>query len=263
MQMKFSKSLVLNAAVLLCLFAAAVQAQHHEAPPVRPAEAQPVRPSTKSSSVQLGDQTILVPDPEGFEEGTSQFPPFKARMEATEAQQNDMLLAHLSVSDCELFRKGLPPTYNHYTKVSVLRAGRELTISSAMMKQLVDSFRQNVGTYMDPNGPAMKELERKVSQGLSELDSNQTTIDFNKPQQLGEFDKRPNINSFLMLVTVTVNADGTAGSVPVLATTSIVRVKERILFVYAFMRYRSNADMETIKAFTTKWTSSIVAANRQ
>lgn len=183
-------------------------------------------------------------------------------MEATEASQNDMLLAHLPVSDCELFRKGSNPTYNHYTKVSVLRAGREMTVSRAMMQQLVENLRKNFGSYLDPNGSAMKDLERKVGQGLSELDSKQTTVDFNKPQQLGEFDSRPDINSFLTLVTVTVNAEGTVQKVPVLATTSIVRLKERILFVYTFMKYRSNADINTLKGFATKWTTSILAANR-
>jgi hypothetical protein len=256
-QMKFSKSLLLNTVTLLCLAVASAQAQEHEAPLAKRAGTPPAR----TSSVQLGDKVILIPDPEGFEEGTSQFPPFKARMEATEAQQNDMLLAHLSAGDCELLRQGRPATYNHYTKVSVLRAGRELAVSREMMKELVDNFRQNVGTFLDPNGPAMKDLERKVGQGLSQLDSNNTTIDFSKPQQLGEFDNRPDINSFLMLITVTASVNGAQRTVPVLATTSIVRVKERVLFVYAFMKYQANADMQTLKAFTSKWTNSIVAAN--
>jgi len=257
--MKFSKSTIILAITVGFLFAAAVNAQDHEPRPATTAAARPA----KTSSVQLGDKVISIPDPEGFEEGTAQFPDFKARMEATEAQQNDMLLAHLPVSDCELFRKGLNPTYNHYTKVSVLRAGRELTVSSALMRELVDNFRRNVGTFLDPNGSAMKELERKVGQGLSRLDAKETTIDFSRPQILGEFDTRPDVNSFLMLITVTVNVAGTEQSVLVLATTNIVRVKERILFVYAFMKYRANTDMETIKGFTTKWTSSILAANRR
>ena len=248
--MKLSKSTIILAAALVLLFAAAVPAQHHEAQ------------GSKASSVQIGGTVILIPDPDGFEEGTSQFPAFKSRMEATEASQNDMLLAHLPVSDCELFRRGFNPTFNHYTKVSVLRTAREMTVTAAMMKELVANFRQNIGTYLDPNGQAMKDLERKVGQGLSQLDANETKIDFSKPQQLGEFDTRPDINSFLMLVTVKANVNGTEQTVLVLATTSIVRVKDRILFVYTFVKYRANTDMNTLKAFTTKWTTSILAANR-
>ena len=33
--------------------------------------------------------------------------------------------------------------------------------------------------------------------------------------------------------------------------------------VYVYMKYRSNADMDAIKSFTTKWTTSIVAANQE
>lgn len=249
--MKLSNPASLIAAVIVCLFGAAVQAQDHEAR------------QAKSSSVRLGNKTILIPDPEGFQEATSQFESFKARVEATEAPQNDALLSHLPVSDCELIRKGLNATYNHYTKVSVLKVARELTASRALLAEAVDDFRKNVGTFLDPNGEAMKKFERHVEQGLSRLDSRETKVDFSKPQLLGEFDVRPDVNSFLILMAFTINSGGSERTVPVLATTTFVRVRERIIFVYVYKKYESNADMDTIKRFTTKWTTSIVAANRE
>ncbi len=105
-----SRLALLIVAVLLTTVAIA-QAQEHES---RQAKSSPAKSSpAKSSSVRLGDKVILIPDPEGFEEGTSQFESFKQRVVATEAPQNDVLLAHLPVSDCELVRRGLTPTYDH------------------------------------------------------------------------------------------------------------------------------------------------------
>src|SRR5688572_24549076 len=141
--MKFNNSVLLIAAVLVCLPGAAAHAQHHEARPAR------------TSTVQLGDKVILIPDPEAFEEATAQFESFKARVQTTEAPQNDALLSHLPVTDCELLRRGANATYNHYTKVSVLKAARELRASSTLHKEAVDDFRKNVGTFLDPNGPDM------------------------------------------------------------------------------------------------------------
>jgi len=248
--MQLKNLLLLVAAALLFAAASSVQAQDHAAS------------RAKTSSVRLGDRVVVIPDPEGFEEATLQFERYRERLVATEAPTLDTLLGHLPTSDCDLLRKGSAPTYNHYTKVSVLRAGRELDVSREVMAQAVEGYRANVGAVLDPNGPEMKALVKKVEQGLSAVDSKQTTVDFSRPQQLGEFDARPDINSFLMLMTIKVNQAGAEATVPMLASVSFVRVNERLIYVYGFRKYKSAADMETLKQFATKWTSSIVAANR-
>lgn len=256
--MKFKFALL----IALLTVVATVQAQEHQ--PRQPkTPALPSAPSTSAGfPVRLGDKTIFIPDPEGFEEATSQFQAFKKRVETTEAPQNDTLGAHLPVSDCELLRQGLLPTYNLYTKVSVMKIARELDVSAGEMAAIVDDFRKNLSAYLDPNGPAMKQLDKHLEQGLTNLDSKETKIDFNKPQQLGEFDMRIDVRSFLMLMAFTINSGGTEQTQPMLATTSFVRVKDRVIFAYTFMKYKSKADMDTIKQFTTKWTDSIVAANK-
>ena len=255
--MKCKLALLIAAALLTVVSTA--RAQEHE-----PRQREPRLPTNavKGWPARLGDKVIVIPDPEGFEEATSQFEVFKKRVETTEAPQNDVLAAHLPVSDCELLRKGLTPTYNHYTKVSVMRLGREIDVSRSAMAQIVDDFRKNLGAYLDPNGPVMKDLEKHLEQGLTNLDSKETKVDFNKPQQLGEFDMRLDVRSFLMLMGLTVNSGGAEQTIPMLATMSFVRAKDRMIFAYVFMKYRSKADIDTAKQFTTKWTDSIVSANK-
>jgi hypothetical protein len=234
------------------MVATATQAQDHA----------PRQEKTKTSSVRLGDKVILIPDPVGFEEATSQFPKYKDRVVATEGPDNDALLAHLLVADCELMRNGSPPKYEHYTKVSVLRAARELTVTSSMMTDAVASFRKNAGNYLDPNGPTMKSLAKKAERGLTEVDARETKLDFTQTQHLGEFGAMPDVHSFLLLMTVRVSAAGGQATVPMLASLSFVRVNQRIIYVYVFKRYRAEADIEEIKQFTTKWATEIVAANK-
>lgn len=237
--------------VALLTVVATARAQNHE-----------TRQQPTTTSVKLGGKVILIPDPEGFEEATSKFETFKKRVETTEVPQNDVLAAHLSVSDCELLSKGLTPTYNHYTKVSVLKLARELDVSAGEMAAIVDDYKKNLGAYMDPDGPTMKQLDKHLEKGLGDLTSKETKVDFSKPQQLGEFDMRIDVRSFLMLMSLTVNSGGTEQTQPMLATTSFVRVKDRVIFVYSFMKYKGRADIDTIKQFTTRWTDSIVAANK-
>lgn len=237
---------------VVCAIGLTTQAQDHA----------PRAEKAKTSSVRLGDKVISIPDPDGFEEAMSQFPKYKERVIATEGPDNDALLAHSPVSDCELMRNGSAATYDHYTKVSVLKVGRELTVSRALMTEAVASFRKNAGTYLDPNGATMKSLAKKAARGLTEADARETKLDFTQTQHLGEFDVRPDINSFLLLMTVRVSAGGTEATVPMLTSLSFVRVKERIIYVYVFKKYRAETDVEAIKQFTTKWTTGIVAANK-
>src|SRR6267142_5471958 len=61
---------------------------------------------SKTTSFQLGDKVVVIPDPEGFEEAASQFEIIKKNMSATEDPGNDMLAVHLQVSECEKFRRG-------------------------------------------------------------------------------------------------------------------------------------------------------------
>jgi hypothetical protein len=249
------KSRVFIVAALLFAVCAGTHAQEHGA-------RQRATPPAKSSSVRLGNQTVVIPIPDGFEEATSQFEAYKQRMVTTEAPQNDMLLSHMPVSDCDLMRNGSDPTYNFYTKVSVLRIAREMVITREMLTTAAEGYRKNAGAFLDPNGAEMQRLQKRLSQGISELDSRETTIDLSKPQQLGEIDSRPDVHAFLTMITVNTRiGDGAQVSIPMLSTTSFVRVKQRIIFVYAFTKYRTAADIETIKQFARKWNTSILAAN--
>src|SRR6267142_3361625 len=72
--------------------------------------------SVKSSSFQLGDKTVVIPAPEGFQEAASQFESIKERMSRTEDPGNDMLAVHLPNEDCEKLKHGESAQFNFYTK---------------------------------------------------------------------------------------------------------------------------------------------------
>lgn len=246
--MNFSKATLLIATALVFCFAAVAGAQPHEA-------------KTSSTGVQLGDARVSIPPPEGFEEASLPFQQVRDRFVATEAPQNDVLLVHLPTSDCDLLRKGSNPTYDFYTKVSVLRAGRTVSMSNSMMKMAVASFRKEAESYLQ--GSNLEKMERHMEKGLSRVDSRDTKIDVDKPVFLGEFQDSPNVFSALILVTIKVSVESVEATTPMVISMSYVRVKERIIFVYVLRKYEAKADQETVKAFSKKWTSGILAANKQ
>lgn len=255
--MKFHGSTLLLASALVAVFCVVAAAQEH-AP--KTAKASPP-PSSTLSSVQLGDKVVVIPAPEGYEEASTQFKQIKDRFTATEAPENDMLLVHMPAADCELLRQGSNATFSQYTKISVQRRARELTVTSAMMTAAIADLRKEASKFTDPNNPGTLAMEKHVENALSNLSSKQTKVDFGKPEILGEFNAGPNVFSLLMLMTVKINQAGAEASTPMLMSVSYVRVKDRIIFVYVYHRLESKADLEPLKAFTTKWTNSILAAN--
>ena len=261
--MKNSKLTFLLTLTLAFVFSAAVQAQPHE---TAKATSTP-----KSSSVQLGDKTIVIPDPEGYEEGTSQFPKIKELFKAVEAPSNDMLLAHLPASECATLRGGGMVFLNHYTKVSVLKAAREIAISDADMTGTVAEFRKNGTKLLEPDGPLINEVMKNAERGLTKLESRKIGLDVSETKNLGEFDVRPQVYSVMFLMMLEVDSGGKQETRPVLMSLTFLQVRQRILYVNVYQKLSSTAAVKTelkpgmneVKQFATKWVNQILAANRE
>lgn len=257
--MKLSNPAIILAAGLIFLISATVQAQLHK----------PAQPAKRSSSVRLGNQVIVIPDPEGFEEGTTQFPHIKALYEAIEAPMNDMLLGHLPVSECTTLRNGGIIVFTRYTKVAVLKEARELAVSDAVMTSTVADFRKNGTKLLEPDGPLAVEVMKNAEKGLTKLQSREIGLDLNETQNLGEFDVRPNVYSVMFLMTLSFDSQGTKSIVPMVASMTFIKIRQRILYVNVYHKISSTAALKTefapamkeVTQFAKKWADEILAAN--
>ena len=260
--MKLKKPALILAAALVFLIGASVQAQPHEAATSAK--------RAKTSSVRLGDKVVVIPDPEGFEEGTSQFPSIKALFEAIEAPMNDMLLGHLPVSDCTTLRNGGVIVFTRYTKVAVLKAAREIAVSDADMTDTVAEFRKNGVKMLEPDGPLATEVMRNAEKGLARLQSQEVGLDLNETQNLGEFDVRPNAYSVMLLMSLSIDSQGTKKTVPLLASLTFIKIRQRILYLNVYYKISSPEALKTefkpamaeVTQFAKKWVDQILAANQ-
>ena len=204
---------------------------------------------------------MVIPTPDGFEEAASQFDSVKTRFTATEDPGNDMLAVHMLTGDCEKLRHGEAGSLNFYTKISIRKAARETDFSALEFAAIPTEFRKNGATLLDINGPQMKASLDHIDKALSELSENKTKIEMGQPENLGEFDNRPNVYGIMLLVNITVQSGDNRRVEPLLGTISFVRVKQRLLFVYTYRRYESKADIEVVRDFAKHWIDSILAAN--
>jgi HEAT repeat protein/tetratricopeptide (TPR) repeat protein len=225
----------------------------------------------KSSSVKLGDKVIVIPDPEGFEEASSQFEKVKQTLVAMETPGSNNLLLFMPASDCERVRTGSRPEFHHYTKVSVLKSRREVTSSNADMAGFVAASRKNGASLFDPDGPVLKRVMENASRQLSDAASKQIKFDVNNSQYLGEFDVRPDAYSMMVFLTYTKDVEGSQLMRAGVASMTLLKIGPRIINVGVYRFLSSPAAVKTelrpavieVKQFTTKWVNEILSANRE
>ena len=216
---------------------------------------------TNNTSLQLGDRVVVIPAPDGFEEAASQFEDVKARFTVTEDPGNDLLAVHLLATDCERLRRGESGPFNFYTKISVRKTARERDFSPSEFAAIPAEFRKSGAAILDVNGPTMKATLEHLEKGVSELTQNTAKVEMSQPENLGEFDNRPNVYSVMLLLTYKVQSGLSQRVTPVLGGLSFVRVKQRLLYVYTYRKYESKADIEVLRDFTKQWINMILGAN--
>jgi hypothetical protein len=217
---------------------------------------------TSVATFRLGSQLTKIPAPVGFEEAASQFDNIKSYFNSTEDPGNDVVTVHMPRADCNKLRAGAFGPFNFYTKIAIRKANRELDYSADRFAGLVAEFRKSGAKYLDVNSPLMKAAIARLGKGASQLNQEETQVDFSQPVNLGEFDTRANVYSTMLLLYVkTQSADGEL-SVPILGGLSYVRVGQRLIYIYTYRKFESQNDLAMLRDFTKRWIGQILAANQ-
>ena len=248
--MSFRFSLLLIATAIVLVATAAIQAQTQ------------TTISIDTISANLGGKVVMLPAPEGYEEVSQQWQSLKTAFTAMVPSNGDLLGAYLQVSDCELIRQGQPPLMPTWLMINVLREGRTHVSDRAEFARIGALMRQNTEDLVNPEKKDMKAHLARIDEFLSKEYSKDVKFDLSKPKNLGQFDSRPNVYSNLMLMQPMVQMDGQkVDHPPVLATMSMVLIKERIIAVLTYKKFESKADAQALTTLTTKWINEILAAN--
>jgi hypothetical protein len=102
---------------------------------------------------------------------------------------------------------------------------------------------------------------KHVEQELTKLDSKETKMVVNETKNLGVIESRPNVYSVLMLLNLNFDVGGKQSQIPLLASLTFMRVKDRLLYVVAYRKYQLKTDAATLSQLSRKWNEIILAAN--
>lgn len=213
---------------------------------------------------QLGTKSVLIPEPDGFEEATSQFDLVQTFFGATEVPANELLAVHTSPEDtARLKSDNFTGGLNFYTKVSVSRRLKGVDTTEADFQSFVTAFQNEGEKLLDPNGQAMKTMLKDIEKNLSDLSDTNVTVDMSQPKYLGDIYRTQSSFGVLLLMNLQIQDESRQSDAALmLCGASIVRVKQRLLYVYTYKRFRTAADADTLRDFTKRWLDKIIAANK-
>lgn len=214
--------------------------------------------------VALGNRSVTIPAPTGHEEGAAQFPLLKELFARAEPQGNNLLAVFLPADVAATMRanggkfEGLRV---FHAKVAVDKQFREADCSPADFAQFVAAVRAQVPQMVRANSPLMRRRLKELEKMHGELGTGVTKYGISETEQLGELELGPNVYSTMFFMRLQVEVNGEKSSQPRLVTGSVVRVNRRLLYVYTYRIFKSDADADALEQFTRDWVRQIVAAN--
>ena len=142
-----------------------------------------------------------------------------------------------------------------YGLVEVPRRGEYQDCSASDFKGLSDGIKEQFGSII---GSSIKESEDIFNRRMKDLDVNDAQISLGKPLQLGCFFSKEDACGFGMVTSVAMS--GTTAKMG--AAVVLVRVKDRVLFVYFYAEYKNEDTIKSLRTTSEKWADAILKANK-
>ena len=192
--------------------------------------------SPKLHEYALGAVTVIIPPPEGFEDASTRQ---EVRDRFPASDKVDTLAIHLPASVMRTFDPEQDLTF--YTQVAVAKASKTDDMPASMIAEFAERFAK--GEMPDQK----KQLAELAARGWRITES----------LNLGVFDRTPSSFSGLLLSGLSVEGK----SANILRSTSLIHLKARIVNVFVFRKFETEADRTVVEDFTKTWVRRIIAAN--
>jgi hypothetical protein len=215
-----------------------------------------VAQSPNASGYTVGSVTIAVPPPQGFENVIGTISNDHDRFSAN-PKEGLLAIQVRSAIVPQLRNMPLMPL-EIYTRVVVSPEIADQTITPEFFGEVVTVTKSRFDSIYDKNGEVLASAKTNISEWASHVRGKTTVVNVAKPLNLGSFNESPDSFSILMLAEVEYNGV----RVPMLISTSMLRLKERLVNASIYKRNPTESDITVLTEMTNTWTASILAANK-
>lgn len=210
---------------------------------------------TRLDSYTIGTAQINIPTPDGFAPVSSQFPRLFGRFLSTESTENVVLEVHVEDALLSDLVRNEDVDLIFYTKVSAPR--QPIMLNVQQFAALVKQLESQIDGFFDPQNPQLAAATKSIRKGLSQHNREESAFDLKTAKDLGAIDRQANVFTHMVLL----NVESRRGPIPLLATSSLLLLNGRLVFVYTYRRLTEVLDAETLRDFSKTWTAEILVAN--
>jgi len=216
------------------------------------AQDQPAAAPADAGSYTVGGTALAVPSPVAdWKSGDD----YSKVMELFVPATNRLVTSFLAADDIARLNKG--DTSGGFTKYAVAEVNRAIEstdIGADDFKQLTGALAQQFGADLSSS---VKDMQDEVNQRLKSLDVGKLDVSLDKPYMLGTFFSKDDEMGFGLVESVKAG-DSTAKMV---GGCAVVRVKQRVLFLYLFAQYEDEKTVAWVRANIEKWADAVLKAN--
>ncbi len=211
----------------------------------------------------IGRALVELPVPPGFIEPSRSVPPLRTLGERMTPPSNRLLALFVSDSDERDAREGRQPGMARYYMAQTLRQTEEQALGGDDFGQVKTVLRQQyqqllssvAGTAQGHLDNAMREIGRDAGQDAPNLKLGEL-------RGLDVFDEREGSISLLAMTKLAIQqAGGQVLEIPIAMSITTARVKDKLVYFYAYSQYRDKTDLDWLRGTTRDWLPRLAAAN--
>ena len=144
-------------------------------------------------------------------------------------------------------------TMSKYSLVEVPRGGEYTNFKPSDFKEVVDASKE----VFDEINSIIAESEEEFNNRMKSLDVSNLKLKLGEPIMLGTFFSRQDAYGLGMIMSVEMDGDfWKMGALIIL-----MRVKERLLFVYLYAEYENEDTLKWLREVGEKWSDEILKVN--
>jgi len=206
-----------------------------------------------NETVSIGNQSLSIPLPAPFVrvDGLSKL--VDQAMASMLPPSNRSLMMIATPADAARIKAGTPGDMPRFMSVQTLREAESQTISLREFKEISEELEKQFSA----GGSGMQTAQSQINQ---QLKNNNLGVDLKlgETRSLGIYEKSPQAFQFGLMMKAQI---GGGAPETIVASASVLNVKGKILYLYVYADFHSQADTDWSRTTLKAWTDSILAAN--
>jgi hypothetical protein len=204
------------------------------------------------STFRVGLKTITIPSPSAdlIEPG----PDYRVLLEPFAPTNNRLVTGFLTADEFTKIRTSPSVSLTRYALVEAPRRAEFADITPEFFKQIDAGMAAQFGATINDT---LRDQQDEINRRLKALGQDKT-VTLDKPLMLGSFFSKPGASSYGQIMPITIGQDSKRVAMGV----TLVRVRERILFLFLYNLYEDENSVKWIRTTSEQWADAVLAANR-